>query len=385
MSAYLWNTFCPTLFGTGATQEVGIKAKELGMSKVMVVTEQALMDFKVATQVTEVLEKEGLEVFVFAKCQADAPSAICDEGAAFYREKGADGIVAVGGGSTLDTAKPIGIIIRQHGTTIRDYYHLEEAAHELKLITMCTTSGTGSEISKWCVIGDEATGAKEMPVYKPDMAIVDPVLTYSVPAGTTAATGMDVLAHCVEAITNKNYNPYGYIFGKEGIKLAMKWLPIAVKDPSNKEAREKMSLAANLGGMAITASGCSIGHSFAQTFGAVNHIPHGLGCAWGLPGVMVYSAKYGNRSDLEIVADALGVSYTDETDTMDLANEMAQIFVDFMKEIHIKSIKSLGYSLEDCLAVTERFFHDGAFANSPGTPGVPEIQEFIKYTYHIYQ
>lgn len=243
MSAYLWNTFCPTLFGTGATQEVGIKAKELGMSKVMVVTEQALMDFKVATQVTEVLEKEGLEVFVFAKCQADAPSAICDEGAAFYREKGADGIVAVGGGSTLDTAKAIGIIISQHGTTIRDYYHLEEDAHELKLITMCTTSGTGSEISKWCVIGDEATGAKEMPVYKPDMAIVDPVLTYSVPAGTTAATGMDVLAHCVEAITNKNYNPYGYIFGKEGIKLAMKWLPIAVKDPSNKEAREKMSLA----------------------------------------------------------------------------------------------------------------------------------------------
>lgn len=160
--------------------------------------------------------------------------------------------MAVGGGSTLDTAKAIGIIISQHGTTIRDYYHLEEDAHELKLITMCTTSGTGSEISKWCVIGDEATGAKEMPVYKPDMAIVDPVLTYSVPAGTTAATGMDVLAHCVEAITNKNYNPYGYIFGKEGIKLAMKWLPIAVKDPSNKEAREKMSLAANLGGMALS-------------------------------------------------------------------------------------------------------------------------------------
>lgn len=73
------------------------------------------------------------------------------------------------------------------------------------------------------------TGAKEMPVYKPDMAIVDPVLTYSLPAGSTAATGMDVLAHCVEALTNRNYNPYGYIFGKEGIKLTMKWLPVAVK------------------------------------------------------------------------------------------------------------------------------------------------------------
>ena len=90
------------------------------MSKVMVVTEQALMDFKVATQVTEVLEKEGLEVFVYAKCQADAPSAICDEGAAFYREKGADGFVAVGGGSHRDTEEAIGIICSQLGTTICD-------------------------------------------------------------------------------------------------------------------------------------------------------------------------------------------------------------------------------------------------------------------------
>lgn len=117
----------------------------------------------------------------------------------------------------------------------------------------------------------------------------------------------------------------------------------------------------------------------------MNHIPHGLGCAWGLSGSYGIFCETWKQIGLEIGCVALGVSYTDKTDTMDLANEMAQIFVDFMREIRIKSIKSLGYSLEDCLAVTERFFHDGAFANSPGTPGVPEIQEFIKYTYHIYQ
>lgn len=383
MSTYLWNTFCPTLFGTGATKEVGSKAKELGITKAMVVTEQALIDFKVSTQVIDSLKEAGIDVVVFSKCQADAPSAICDEGAAFYRETEADGIVAVGGGSSLDTAKAIGIIISQHGTTIKDYYDMQEDAHELKLITMSTTSGTGSELSKWCVIGDEETGQKEMPVYKPDLAIVDPVLTYSVPAGTTAATGMDVLAHCVEAITNKNYNPYGYIFAKEGIELTMKWLPIAVKDPGNKEAREKMSFASNLGGMAITASGCSIGHSFAQTFGAVNHIPHGLGCAWGLPGVMIYSAKYGERSNIEAVADAMKVSYNASTNTMEIAEKIAGIFVDFMKELGIKSIKELGYSVDDGLSVTDRFFKDGAFANSPGNPGVPEIHEFIRYTYNI--
>lgn len=307
MSAYMWNTFCPTLFGTNASKEVGGKAKELGMHRVMVCTEQALCEFKVATQVIDTLKEAGLEVFVFDKCKADAPSDICDEGAAFARRHKVDGIVAVGGGSTLDTAKAIGIIISQNGTTIRDYYKIQEDAHKMLLVTISTTSGTGSEISQWAVIGDVETGAKEMPVYKPDMAIVDPVLTYSVPAGVTAATGMDVLAHCVEALTNKNFNPYGYIFGKEGIKLTLKWLPVAVKEPRNPEARENMALASNLGGMAISACGCQIGHSFAQTFGARRHIPHGLACAWGLPGVFIYTAKYGERKNLEAAADAMDI------------------------------------------------------------------------------
>ena len=238
MSVYMWNTFCPTLFGTGASGETGERAKALGMHRVMVCTEQALCEFGVVTPVIDALKEAGLEVFVFDRCRADAPSDICDAGAAYVREHAIDGVVAVGGGSTLDTAKAVGIIISQNGTTIRDYYGIGEAEHTLKLITLSTTSGTGSELSQWAVIGDVETGAKEMPVYKPDLAIVDPVLTYSVPAGVTAATGMDVLAHCVEAITNRNYNPYGYIFGKEGIRLTLQWLPVAVKEPKNALTRQ---------------------------------------------------------------------------------------------------------------------------------------------------
>lgn len=384
MNAYMWNTFCPTLFGTGASKEVGNKAKVLGMHKVMVCTEQVLCEFKVATQVIDVLKESGLEVFVFDKCRADAPSTICDEGAAFIREHRIDGIVAVGGGSTLDTAKAIGIIISQNGNTIRDYYNIGEAEHKMKLITLSTTAGTGSEISQWAVIGDKVTGAKKMPIYKPDMAIVDPVLTYSLPANATAVTGMDVLAHCVEALTNRNENPYGYIFAKEGIRLTLEFLPVAVKEPANAKAREQMALAANLGGMAISACGCQIGHSFAQTFGAINHIPHGLGCAWGLPGVMVYTAKYGERANLEAVADAMDIAYTKDTDTMKLAETLAARVTELMKELGIKSLKDSGYTLEDCLGCAQRFAHDGAFGNSPGNPGIQEINEYIKYTYEIY-
>ncbi len=384
MSAYMWNTFCPTLFGTGASKEVGNKARELGMHKVMVCTEHALCEFKVATQVIDGLEAAGLEVFVFDKCMADAPSNICDEGAAFVRKYEIDGIVAVGGGSTMDTAKAICIIISQNGTTIRDYYNIGEAEHGMKLITLSTTSGTGSEISQWAVIGDAVTGVKEMPVYKPDMAIVDPVLTYSLPAGATASTGMDVLAHCVEALTNRNYNPYGYIFGKEGIRLTFEWLPDAVKEPGNEKAREMMSLAANLGGMAISACGCQIGHSFAQTFGAKYHIPHGLGCAWGLPGVLTYTAKYGERQNLEAVADAMEIAYSDKMDTMKLAQILSEKVIGLMKELGIKPIRESGYTLEECMSVADRFEHDGAFENSPGEPGFKEIEEYITYTYEVY-
>lgn len=384
MSTYLWNTFCPTLFGPGACREAGPRAKEMGVTDVMVCTEAELMKVGVTKPVIESLKDAGLNVYIFDKCLADAPSDTCDAGAEFVREHDINGIVAVGGGSSLDTAKAIGIIISQNGTTIRDYYDLEEDRHEIKLITLSTTSGTGSENSKWCVIGDVETGRKRMPVYKPDLAIVDPELTYSVPKGTTAATGMDVLAHAVEGLTNRNYNPYGYVFAERAVELTMKYLPIAVNDPANKEARTQMAFASNIAGLAMTALGCSIGHSFSQTFGAMNHVPHGLGCAWALPSVMIYSAKYGRAEDIRIVAKAAGVRENPGEDAETLAGRVADVFVKMMKDLGIRSIRESGYSLEDCLKSAPMFPDDGAFGNAPGNPGKKEIEEYIRCTYEIY-
>ena len=381
---YYWNRVCPTKFGTGASETIGDDAKAMGFSRVMLCTEQALMDFGIATKVQERLKDAGLEVFVYAACVPDAPSEVCDAGAAFARENNVDGIVAVGGGSTMDTAKAVGIILSMGGTTIADYYHIPEPEHKIRLIAIPTTSGTGSENSPGAVIRDAETGRKEIPVYKANLALVDPVLTYTVPASVTAATGLDVLAHAAEAITNRNFNAYGNIFAKEAIRLTMKYLKTACEKPDDVEAREKMAFASNLAGLAMAECGCSIGHSFSQTFGAMHHIPHGLGCAWGLPGVMIYSAKYGERKNLEEVADAMQVPYTDETDTMELAETMAKMFVDLMKELKIKSIRESGYSPEDCLAAADRFAHDGAFGNSPGNPGMNEIEAFIRYTYEAY-
>ena len=151
----------------------------------------------------------------------------------------------------------------------------------------------------------------------------------------------------------------------------MKYLKTACEEPKNVEAREKMALAANLGGQAIAETGCSIGHSFSQTFGAMNHIPHGLGCAWALPSCMTYTAKYGRREDLAETADAMGVSYKETDDAMAIAKAV--------------SMKEMGYTLEDCLKSADLFQYDAAFANAPGKPGIEEVREYIKDTYFVYQ
>ncbi|MBR0397022.1 MAG: iron-containing alcohol dehydrogenase [Eubacterium sp.] len=383
---YYWNRVCPTKFGTGASETIGDDAKAMGFSRVMLCTEQALMDFGIATKVQERLKDAGLEVFVYAACVPDAPSEVCDAGAAFARENNVDGIVAVGGGSTMDTAKAVGIILSMGGTTIADYYHIPEPEHKIRLIAIPTTSGTGSENSPGAVIRDAETGRKEIPVYKANLALVDPVLTYTVPASVTAATGLDVLAHAAEAITNRNFNAYGNIFAKEAIRLTMKYLKTACEKPDDVEAREKMAFASNLAGLAMAECGCSIGHTFSQTFAAMNHIPHGLGCAWALPSCMTYTARYGTREDLAETADAFGITVSDADDAEAIAKKIADILVAFMKELKVVSIKEKGYTLEDCLKATELFQYDAAYANAPGTPlSDDEIRAYIRETYEMYQ
>lgn len=385
MKASYWNRFCPTLFGKGVVELIGEKAKELGMSKIMVVTETDLIKFKVATKVIDYLKAAGYDPVIFDRCKADAPSDICDEGAKAAVQNSVDGIVAVGGGSSLDTAKAIGIIVSMGGTSICDYYQISCKDRKLKLICISTTAGTGSENSQYAVIGDSKTGVKQVPEYSPDLAIVDPVMTYTLPKSQTASTGMDALAHCAEAITSKNWNPYVYTVGAAGIRIVMKYLPIAVREPANALAREKMAFAANLGGLVILESGCQMGHAFSQSFGGKYHVSHGLGCAWGFPGAMVYAAQYGDRESAEVVAEAMGIDFDAQTPSEALAKRMGEKAIALMKEIGIPTLKASGYTLEDALSIADVMAEDAAIANAPGEHNLDQIKAYITYTYDAYQ
>lgn len=384
-----WNEFCPTFFGTGASDLIGDKAKALGMSRILLVTEADLVKFGISTKVKEKLEAAGLEVVLFDKVAIDPPSAICDEGYAVAKAEKVNGIVAVGGGSSIDTSKAIALLTGNEGDHISKYFRQGSVGIKrgIPLITIPTTAGTGSENTQYAVISDsENNGVKEVPEYAPDLALVDPVLTYTLPKSQTAATGMDALAHCAEAITSKNWNPYAYIFAVEGIRLCFKWLPVAYHEPNNVEARENMALAANLGGMAITYCGCQLGHAWSQSFGGKYHVPHGLGCAWGLPGAMWFGGKY-TPEDARIVAKAMGIADVDRLSADDLANRMKDKIVALMKELEMPSLKDKGYSLEDCQSVTDIVLKDAALANNPkGDQCTAEdINEFVKVTYEAYQ
>lgn len=382
-----WNEFCPTFFGTGASELIGEKAKGLGMHKVLLVTENDLVKFGIATKVQQRLEDAGLQVVLFDKVAIDPPSKICDEGYAVAKAERIDGIVAVGGGSSMDTAKAIALLTGNEGDHIKKYFKQGSVGIKrgVPLITIPTTAGTGAENTQYAVITDSETGLKEVPEYAPDLALVDPVLTYTLPKSQTASTGMDALAHCCEAMTSKLWNPYAYVFAAEGIRLIFKWLPVAVREPDNKEAREMMSFAANLGGMAILPCSCQMGHAWAQCFGGKYHVPHGLGCAWGLPSAMWFAGKWAPEGARK-VAEAMDLQFTDSTTPDELAQMMRDKVVGLMKEIGIPSLKSQGYTLDDCLSVAEFFLNDAAFANNPKEDcTLDDIKEYIKVTYESYQ
>ena len=386
MNNFIFENKTKVYFGKGGVKEyLGCLLKKYGKTVMLAYGGGSIKHNGVYDEVTGILNAAGKTVVEFSGIMPNPTYAKVQEGAKLAREKGVDLILAVGGGSTIDTGKAIDLVLSMGGTTIADYYHVAEPEHKVKIIAIPTTSGTGSENTPCAVICDAVTGRKEIPIFRADLALVDPVLTYTVPAKVTAATGLDVLAHCAEAITNRNYNAYANIVAKEGIRLTMKYLKTACEKPKNVEAREKMALAANLGGQAIAETGCSIGHSFSQTFGAMNHIPHGLGCAWALPSCMTYTAKYGRREDLAETADAMGVAYKDSDDAMVIAKAISDVLVAFMKELGVVSIKDMGYTLEDCLKSADLFQYDAAFANAPGKPSVEEVREYIKDTYFIYQ
>ncbi len=374
---------CPTLLGNGVVVQTGQQAKELGMSKIMIVTDASIVKTGIVARIEKSLKEAGLQYSIFDKIMPDPLDSIVDEGGELAKKEKFDGVIGVGGGSCMDAAKGISIIATNPAPIV-DYFRRWDYKRHLPLILIPTTTGTGSENTKFSVLTISKTGMKEVVFCVADLALCDPELTYGLPPQLTATTGMDAFAHAAEAITVKNPNLMTNILAVEAIKRIAKYLPIAYNDPTNAEARFHMMVGSNLAGLAISNTGCHIGHACSEAMGATFHVPHGISCAWGLPEAMAYAAK-DRFEEVKIVADALGVDYGPGDPPAVVGKKVADDMRAFMKSMNIPSIKDQGIKREELLGCADFVLENLNFLNLPTPMTRAEVESFLASLYDAYQ
>lgn len=296
---FTWVNRPRIMYAPGVRKELAFELEQFGGSRAVVFTDRGVVDAGVARQVAEQIEKSGiLFAGLFDSIEQDARIEIINEAARFYRTNQADCLVAVGGGSVLDTAKAVNILIGHQGDDFQpfaDQAGLWEGAVRLPPhIAFPTTAGTGCEVTNALVVLDTQARAKlsvTHPYCNADLAMLDPELTVGLPPKITAFTGMDALTHAIEGVTSTGAQPISDALGLHAIRLIFRYLPVAVQDPTDIAARGNMLIAATLAGMCFCNTMTGACHACAHALGALYGIPHGLANAIMLPVVMEFNLE----------------------------------------------------------------------------------------------
>ena len=359
--------------GSGAIQEIATEAKAHGFKKALVCSDPDLIKFGVTAKVTDILDKNGLEYEIYSEIKPNPTIDNVKHGVETFKKSGADYLIAIGGGSSMDTSKAIGIIIAN--PEFEDVRSLEGVAPTKKpcvpIIAVPTTAGTAAEVTINYVITDVERKRKFVCVDPRDMpiiAIVDPDMMSSMPKGLTASTGMDALTHAIEGYTTKAAWEMTDMFHLKAIEIIARSLRSAVAN--EKEGREGMALGEYIAGMGFSNVGLGIAHSMAHTLGAVYDTPHGVACAMMLPIVMEYNADCTGEKYREI-ARAMGVKGVDDMSVEEYRkaaiDAVAQLSVDVGIPTKLEAIK------EDDLDFLAESAHADACA--PGNPKDASVED----------
>ena len=359
--------------GSGAIQEIATEAKAHGFKKALVCSDPDLIKFGVTAKVTDILDKNGLEYELYSEIKPNPTIDNVKHGVETFKKSGADYLIAIGGGSSMDTSKAIGIIIAN--PEFEDVRSLEGVAPTKKpcvpIIAVPTTAGTAAEVTINYVITDVERKRKFVCVDPHDMpiiAIVDPDMMSSMPKGLTASKGMDALTHAIEGYTTKAAWEMTDMFHLKAIEIIARSLRSAVAN--EKEGREGMALGEYIAGMGFSNVGLGIAHSMAHTLGAVYDTPHGVACAMMLPIVMEYNADCTGEKYREI-ARAMGVKGVDDMSVEEYRkaaiDAVAQLSVDVGIPTKLEAIK------EDDLDFLAESAHADACA--PGNPKDASVED----------
>ena len=365
---------------------IGTELEKVGATKVLIVTDVGVEKAGLVKVVIDGLESGNAELAgIFNEVPPNSEIQIVKKCYEAAKAAGADALISVGGGSVIDTAKATTILMVEGGDLLDHQGAVYTPSSAMPPhIAIPTTAGTGSESTFAAVIADHEQMMKlifQGPDLAPTMAMLDPVMTKTLPPHLTASTGMDALTHCVEALHSEMHEPICDGLALHGIRLIRDYLPRAVKDGSDIEARTFMLIAANMGGVAFANAFVGIIHAMAHSVGGKYGIPHGVANAILLPYGMEFNLRYveeGVPEKYKMVADALGLDVRDDDD-----DAAARKAIAYLKELTAElglptKLSEVGLPEDGLEAVTDDAMIDGSMFNNPGEPEFEEVQDLFR-------
>lgn len=353
-----------TIMGNGAL----LQAKELFRtygSKALIVTGKIVTKTGLVKKLTDLLDETGVTYDIFNEITGEPTDVMIQNGVTAYRQSKCNFIIAIGGGSPLDSAKAIAAMAVLPGG-ISDYLGKEISGSLPPLVLIPTTAGTGSETTKFTVITDSKKDIKMLlkgEALLPKLAIIDPELTLSAPKSITAATGMDALTHAVESYTSRKANPLTDLYALEAIKRIFTYLPRVYADGQDVEAREQMSIAAYYAGVCINNASVTIVHGMSRPIGALFHVPHGISNAMLITECLSYVMS-GTYERFGNIAKAIGAAKEDVSD-----QEASDAFIQALKKlchtVEIPTLEQFGIKEKDFEAVMDKMATDALASGSP--------------------
>lgn len=382
MSTYY---YLPTrnVFGEGAVEEAGDLMKSLGGKHAMIVTDAFLAKCGMADRLKGILEKAGVEATIFGGAEPNPTDKNVETGQSFFEEHHCDSIISLGGGSSHDCAKGIGLVCA-NGGKIHDYEGIDKSSQQMvPLMAVNTTAGTASEITRFCIITDTSRHVKMAIVdwrVTPQISINDPELMKGMPASLTAATGMDALTHAIEAYVSTDANPLTDSSALMAITMITQYLPKATANGNYMIARDKMAYAQYMAGIAFNNASLGYVHAMAHQLGGMYNLPHGVCNAILLPYVSEFN-MISNLNRYRDIAKAMGENI-EGLSTTEAARKAITAIVQLSHQLEIPgNLKQLGVKPEDFSEMADNAMKDACALTNPRIPTKDQIISIYQNAY----
>lgn len=366
--------------GSGALTMAEETLKGLG-KKALIVTDKVMIQLGNCAKVETALKNQGIDYAIYSEIVGEPTDTMIENGLKVYKENGCDFLVALGGGSPIDSMKAIGSLVI-NGGNISDYMGKVIDVEMPPLVAIPTTAGTGSEATQFTIITDTKKDIKMLlkgKVLMPKLAIIDPQFTMTAPPKITAATGLDALCHAVEAYTSRKAQTLSDSFAMSAVKRIFKSLPVAFKDGKNEEARIQMSVAALEAGIAFNNASVTIIHGMSRPIGALFHVAHGLSNAMLMKECLGFALEgaYDRFADL---GRAIGVADATDEDKA-AAEKFLSAIEGIVKELETPTLAEFGIDKEEFFKVIDKMAYDAMDSGSPQNTMREVSEEQVKQIY----